>query len=51
MRLPEFTAEKSLVAVAKVDRPPSRQTQFGRDNQMIPAVPIPYRVTECGWEV
>lgn len=51
MNLPGFTAERSLLALTKRHAGLRRPMQLGRREQVIPAVPMPYCVTECGWEV
>jgi len=51
MNTPGFSAEKSLLGLTRQHGTLSPLTEFGKTSQVIPAVPMPYCKTECGWEV
>ncbi len=56
MRLPGFTAERSLFRSSSHQVTPAQSTEVElSDNRMtnkiIPAVPMPYCITRCEWEV
>jgi len=51
MNIPGFTAEKSLLGLTLQHITSSPLTESGKAGQVIPAVPMPYCKTVCGWEV
>jgi hypothetical protein len=56
MNIPGFTAERSLVGssgshIAPAQSMEGRASANRMTNEIIPAVPMPYCKTVCGWEV
>lgn len=51
MNVPGFTADNSLLELTRQRVTSSPLIEFGQASQVIPAVPMPYCKTVCGWEV